>query len=44
MKIVITGDLHGEFSRFDYLMRERSETLSADDILIVCGDFGFVFF
>lgn len=37
MKIVITGDMHGEYSRFDYLMRE------GDDILIVCGDFGFVF-
>lgn len=43
MKIVITGDMHGEFSRFDYLMRQGEETLSADDILIVCGDFGFVF-
>ena len=43
MKFVITGDMHGEYSRFDYLMREGEETLSADDILIACGDFGFVF-
>lgn len=43
MKIIVTGDLHGEYSRFDLLMREGAETLSADDILIVCGDFGFVF-
>lgn len=35
--------MHGEYSRFDYLMREGEETLAADDILIVCGDFGFVF-
>ncbi|MBQ3133759.1 MAG: metallophosphoesterase [Clostridia bacterium] len=33
--IYITGDLHGEITRLSKL------TLTADDTLIVCGDFGF---
>lgn len=39
MSIYITGDMHGDFSRFE---DEQLKQLSKDDILIVCGDFGFI--
>jgi hypothetical protein len=35
--IYVTGDLHGDFSRFKAFSK-----LTADDILLVCGDFGFI--
>lgn len=37
--IYITGDMHGDYSRFE---DERLKQLTKDDFLIVCGDFGFV--
>jgi hypothetical protein len=37
--IYVTGDLHGELSRFDAPAFRR---LKAEDTLIVCGDFGFL--
>ena len=40
--IYITGDTHGEISRFSE--NEAIKNLSSDDFLIICGDFGFVFF
>ena len=43
MKIVVTGDMHGQLSRFDDFVQAGVEPLSAEDLLIVCGDFGFVF-
>lgn len=37
--IYITGDIHGDFSRFkDPKLRK----LGANDALIICGDFGFI--
>lgn len=38
--IYITGDTHGEYNNF--LMRIISCRPTADDTVIVCGDFGFV--
>ena len=40
--IYITGDTHGEKQRF--LQLEKEKKLTEKDIVIVCGDFGFVFF
>ena len=37
--VYITGDMHGDISRFDSPAIKR---LKKGDILIVCGDFGFV--
>jgi len=37
--IYITGDLHGEMSRFD---SPQMKKLKKGDTLIVCGDFGFL--
>lgn len=37
--ICITGDIHGDLSRFK---DKRIKSLKKNDILIVCGDFGFV--
>lgn len=37
--IYITGDTHGEMSRFD---SSRVKKLKKGDTLIVCGDFGFI--
>ena len=37
--ICITGDMHGDLSRFN---DKRIKALKKNDVLIVCGDFGFV--
>lgn len=37
--IYITGDMHGEFERFE---SRKLKKLTENDCLIVCGDFGFV--
>lgn len=37
--IYITGDVHGEMSRFD---SSQARKLKKGDTLIVCGDFGFI--
>ena len=37
--VYITGDLHGDFSRFSSPAMRR---LRKGDTLIVCGDFGFI--
>lgn len=39
--IDITGDTHGEHVRFIKVQEERKWI--ADDILIICGDFGYLF-
>ena len=40
--IYITGDTHGEFGRFaEKNLKDAAWT--EKDVLIVCGDFGFVF-
>lgn len=42
--IYITGDTHGEISRFSPEYIPNEDKFTEDDILIVCGDFGFVFY
>ena len=37
--VYITGDMHGDESR---LYDKEWRKLKKDDVLIVCGDFGFV--
>lgn len=37
--IYITGDMHGEYSRYE---TKKLKKLTEDDCLIVCGDFGFL--
>lgn len=37
--IYITGDIHGEYERFE---SKKLKKLTENDCLIVCGDFGFV--
>ncbi|MGN0552118.1 MAG: metallophosphoesterase [Oscillospiraceae bacterium] len=37
--ICITGDMHGDLSRFN---DKRIKALKKNDFLIVCGDFGFI--
>ena len=37
--VYITGDMHGEFSRFT---KSEIKKLTKGDTLIVCGDFGFL--
>ena len=37
--VYITGDLHGDFSRFSSPAMRR---LRKGETLIVCGDFGFI--
>ena len=41
--IYITGDTHGEISRF-MGNNMGDSTWTAEDVLIVCGDFGFVYY
>ena len=41
--IFITGDTHGEQSRFRAFLDYGEATWTKDDILIVTGDFGYVF-
>ena len=40
--IYITGDCHGEFHRFSTKLFPEQHTMSKDDIIIICGDFGGV--
>ncbi len=43
--IYITGDTHGDQNRFFDLQNNHGEaTWTNDDYLIVCGDFGYIFF
>lgn len=37
--ICITGDMHGDLSRFN---DKKIKALKKNDILIICGDFGFL--
>lgn len=38
--IYVTGDMHGEFSRFKN--KNIKKQLEENDTLIICGDFGFI--
>ena len=37
--VYITGDMHGDISRFQNPMFKK---MKSGDVLIVCGDFGFI--
>ena len=37
--IYFTGDMHGEYKRFK---DKKIKQLKKDDVLVICGDFGFV--
>ena len=41
--IYITGDTHGEQARFSPVAMPGEDKWGEDDILIICGDFGFLF-
>lgn len=41
--IYITGDTHGEQARFSPSAMPGEDKWGEDDILIICGDFGFLF-
>lgn len=41
--IYITGDTHGEQARFSPFGMPREESFKANDTVIVCGDFGYIF-
>ena len=38
--IYVTGDTHGDFSRFFHVEFADPNSLSRDDYVIICGDFG----
>lgn len=40
--IYITGDTHGDFSRFDIENFPEQKEMTRDDYVIICGDFGGV--
>lgn len=39
--IYVTGDMHGEHGKL--LAAEKEVSLQEGDLLIVCGDFGYIF-
>lgn len=41
--IYITGDLHGDINRFSEVFIPHETSLTENDYLIICGDFGFIF-
>lgn len=43
MALYITGDTHGEAGRFTYMDSAIMRTLTKDDYLIICVDFGYIF-
>ena len=38
--VFVTGDTHGEFHRFSTKRFPEQKTMSHDDYVIICGDFG----
>ena len=40
--IYITGDTHGDFRRFNMEIFPEQKTMTKDDTVIICGDFGCV--
>ena len=40
MSIYITGDTHGDFHRFSADNFPEGKTLTKEDYVIICGDFG----
>ncbi len=41
--IYITGDVHGDINRFSEAFIPNESSMTKDDYLIICGDFGFIF-
>ncbi len=37
--IYVTGDIHGDFNRFE---EKELKKLKEGDVLLICGDFGFL--
>ena len=44
MSIYITGDMHGDIGRFSEICLDSENNLREHDKLIVCGDFGFIWY
>ena len=44
MEIYITGDVHGDLRRFQPEVFPEQEALTKDDILMIAGDFGLVWY
>ncbi len=44
MKLYITGDTHGDFRRFRPKLFREQNMLTKEDIVLICGDFGGVWF
>ncbi len=42
--IIITGDVHSQEARFSQAFIAEEPMLTENDYVIVCGDFGFIFF
>ncbi len=42
--IYFTGDFHGEYSRYAYIESDIGKVLTDKDHLIVCGDYGLLFY
>ena len=42
MSVFVTGDIHGKYSVNRLLFNDNLSELTADDIIIVCGDFGLI--
>ena len=42
--VYITGDMHGVIERFSDSFLPNESEWDENDCLIVCGDFGFIFF
>jgi len=40
--IYITGDTHGEYDRMIKIFKNSDISWTADDYLVICGDFGYV--
>ena len=41
--VFITGDTHGDFSRFSPDRFPEMKTMTKADTVIICGDFGGIF-
>ena len=42
--VYVTGDTHGDIERFSEVYLPGESHLNQNDFVIVCGDFGFIFF
>ena len=42
MSVYFTGDTHGDISRFSYKKFPESRDFTSEDVMIICGDAGYV--